>query len=67
MRDPAEMSKETPVAPNAGDEDRRLMTPPGDGDAPLDGPLPQSVRPDPDADDAPPESPLWPVPRHDPA
>ncbi len=66
MRDRRD-DRDTPVAPNSDDEDTRLMTPPGDGDAPLDGPLPTGIGRDPDPQDAPPESPLWPVPRHDPA
>lgn len=59
--------RETPFTPNSGEEDHRLETAPGDGDAPLDGPMPIDVRPDPRADTSPPESPVWPVPRHDPA
>lgn len=66
MRDPFR-ERRTPFTPNTGDEDDRLETTPGDGDAPLDGPMPGSARPDPDPDTSPPESPVWPVPRHDPA
>ncbi len=66
MRDRRD-DRDTPVAPNSDEEDTRLTTPPGDGDAPLDGPLPTGIAPDPDPQEAPPESPLWPVPRHDPA
>ena len=66
MRDPFR-ERETPFTPNSGDEDDRLETTPGDGDAPLDGPLPDTARPDDRPDDGPPESPVWPVPRHDPA
>jgi hypothetical protein len=66
MRDPFR-ERETPFTPNSGDEDDRLETTPGDGDAPLDGPLPTHAQPDARPDDGPPESPVWPVPRHDPA
>lgn len=66
MRDPFS-ERQTPFTPNSGDEDDRLETTPGDGDAPLDGPLPRDARPDDRPDDGPPESPVWPVPRHDPA
>lgn len=66
MRDPFS-ERQTPFTPNSGDEDDRLETIPGDGDAPLDGPLPRDARPDDRPDDGPPESPVWPVPRHEPA
>lgn len=66
MRDPFS-ERQTPFTPNSGDEDDRLETTPGDGDAPLDGPLPNPTHPDARPDDGPPESPVWPVPHHDPA
>ncbi len=66
MHDPFS-ERQTPFTPNSGDEDDSLETIPGDGDAPLDGPLPRDARPDDRPDDGPPESPVWPVPRHDPA
>ncbi len=66
MRDPNDRT-DTPVAPNSGEEDERLTTPAGDGPMPLDGPMPRGAQPDPHPDASPPESPVWPVPRHDPA
>lgn len=59
--------RNTPLAPDSGSENRPLATTPGDGDAPLDGPIPTEARTSVNLDDAPPESPVWPLPPDDPA
>jgi hypothetical protein len=66
MRDPIDR-KTTPVTPNTPEDDLPLETRPGDGDAPMGGPLPDGARTSINPDDSPPESPLWPIPPDDPA
>lgn len=59
--------RDMPLAPDSGAENRPLATTPGDGDAPLDGPIPTEARTSVNVDDAPPESPITPLPADDPA